>query len=309
MISTENEPQIDDFRNTVHWHSMGTTLNLLYRKTAVNAIGILAVMAGLLPTPSVFAQNISWNNLSLAQGADMDIGDDGSASAESTVVKLPFSIPLKKSVDGRAGFKLRVPVYFSWNNARITDINGEDISRSLKTLVITPGVEVLIPTGERWLLRPFIEFGGISALDIGEHAWLGSTGIRASAPWDFKKWRLTAGGRLQYSLAWTKDWDAHDDVGSIEIGGSATFPLPFNMQGDRPMGGLFLFPRFYFDDLMIQSEEGATLEVDRHVEVGISFELPRQPKIIGIKLPAWYGVGYRFSSDYGAWRIYLGFPF
>lgn len=273
---------------------------------ALSGLGL--TLAFLNPSP-LGAQDIPWDRLGLARGADMDIGDDGSASADSTVVKLPFSIPLKKSVDGRAGFKLRVPVYFSWNNAKITDVDGDDISRSLKTLVITPGLEVLIPVGERWLLRPFIEFGGISALDIGEHAWLGSTGMRASAPWDFPKWRLTAGGRLQYSLAWTKDWQAHDDVGSIEIGGSATFPLPFSLQGDRPKGGVFLFPRFYFDDLLIQSDEGATLEIDRHVEVGLSFELPNQPKIIGIKLPAWYGVGYRFAEDYGAWRIYLGFPF
>lgn len=270
---------------------------------------MLVLFLGGFGQTSVFGQDIPWDLLRHAQGTNLDLGEEGSAQSESTVVKLPFAITLRHPEAGKIGIKLRAPVYFSWNNTTLSDVGGDDISYSLKTLVITPGVEILIPVGERWMLRPFAEFGAIGALDIGDHAWLGSAGIRASSSWDLTGWRLTTGGRAQYTLAWTDDWDTHDDVGSLEIGGGASIPLWFDLLGDRAMGGFFLFPRWYFEDLLIEGPDGGSLAVSRHLELGLSFELPRQPKVLGIKLPAWYGVGYRFADDYGAWRIYLGFPF
>ena len=282
-------------------------VTLVSKRPRVFQIFWLGLLLGSVTSSWVSAQEIPWDDFRYAFGADT--GDEGSATTDSTVVKLPFAITLRKQEHQQVGIKLRAPVYFSWNNATLSDIDGDDISYSLKTLVITPGIEVLIPVGERWLLRPFSEFGAISALEIGEHAWLGSVGMRASSAWDLTGWRLTGGGRAQYTLAWTEGWDAHDDVGSLEIGGSASFPLWFDCLGDRAMGGFFLFPRWYFEDLMIEGPEGNSLTISRHVELGLSFELPNQPKVLGIKLPAWYGVGYRFAEDYGAWRIYLGFPF
>ncbi len=279
----------------------------VYRQLVLS-LGLVVILAGLGPAP-LAGQDIPWDRLRFAQGNDMTTGEPGSTDTDSTVVKMPFAITLRQPEAGKVGFRLRVPVYFSWNHTRISDIDGEDISYSLKTLVITPGVEVLIPVGDRWMLRPFVEFGAISALDIDEYAWLGSTGMRASSWWDLSGWRLNAGAKAQYTLAWTDDWNTHDDVGSLEIGGGASFPLWFDLLGDRAMAGFFLFPRWYFEDLLIGGPDGPALEIDRHLELGLSFELPRQPKVLGIKLPAWYGVGYRFANDYGAWRIYLGFPF
>ncbi|GEM_PF-2364028 len=294
--------------DAVHWPHRGGCEDLSVHRQLFLSLALVVILTGLGPAP-VAGQDIPWDQLGLARGQDLATGDPGSANTDSTVVKMPFAITLRKPEGKKVGFKLRVPVYFSWNHTKISDIGGGDISYSLKTLVITPGVEVLIPVGERWMLRPFVEFGAISALDIGEHAWLGSTGMRASSSWDLTSWRLTAGGKIQYTLAWNEDWNTHDDVGSLEIGGGASFPLWFNLLGDRAMGGVFLFPRWYFEDLLIGGPEGPSLEIDRHLELGLSFELPRQPKVLGVKLPVWYGIGYRFATDYGAWRIYLGFPF
>ncbi len=269
---------------------------------------VLVLMLAFAPT-TLAAQNVLWDQLNLAQGANLEIDKAGSTSTTSTVVKLPFAFTMREPTPERIGYKLRMPVFFTWNQTTLSDIDGSDITQSLQTLVITPGLEILIPVGDRWTLRPFAEFGAVKALDVGEYAWLGSIGLRASAPWDFSNWRLTAGGRAQYTVALDDDWQRHDDVGSLEIGGSASFPLGFEIIGGRAMGGVFLFPRVYLDDLLIEGPEGAALELDRHIEIGFSFELPRQPKILGVKLPAWYGLGYRFANDYGAWRIYLGFPF
>ncbi len=269
----------------------------------------MCVLAVIFAPALLGAQSIPWESLSLARGGDLEITEPGSSSTESTVVKLPFAITLREPAPEHVGFKLRMPVHFSWNKTTLADLGGDDFAYSLRTLVITPGLEVLIPVGERWMLRPFAEFGAIAALNLDEQAWLASVGMRASSPWDFPGWRLTAGGQVMYTTSWTEDWNSHDDVGSIEIGGGASFPLWFDLLGDRAMGGVFLFPRLYFEDLLIDGPDGTALEADRHVELGLSFELPRQPVILGVKLPAWYGFGYRFADTYGAWRIYLGFPF
>jgi len=284
------------------WFSRGSWI------FAASVVGFLLFIGILFPSDG-FGQENLWHRLSLARGGDLDLGNEGSVDSESTVVKLPFAITLKEVGERKVGFKLRVPVYFSWNNSRISDVDGDDIFFSLRTLVITPGLEVLIPVGPRWMLRPYFEFGGVGALGIDEYAWLGSVGTRAAASWDLEGRRFTVGGRLQYSRSWTDSWQSHDDVVSLEIGGSASFPLFFDIMGDRALAGVFFFPRWYFEDVMLGGPEGPSLSVDKNIEIGLSFELPRQPKVMGIKIPAWYGLGYRFAGDYGAWRIYLGFPF
>lgn len=238
------------------------------------------------------------------------ITDAPSAEAESAVVKVPISFVIKElKEEGGIGVRVRTPVYFAWNRVAIDDIGGEDIARSLKTLTVTPGIELQIPAGYGWLVRPYVEFGYVSALDVGEHTWLLSVGSRASATWDVQRWRIMGGGRLQYSVGLTEDWRFHDDLGSIDLGGGASLPLWFETSAGRPRAGLFFFPRFYFDEFVIDGADDGGLAVDFFMEVGASFEWPESPKILGIRLPSWYGLGYRFAENYGAVRVYLGFPF
>ena len=282
------------------------------RKGVVRSVGITTAFLFLAILPwgtRTHAGDIEWNDLALARGADLVADEPESARTDSAVVKLPFAVTLREPSDGRVGFKLRIPVYFSWYHTKLTDIEGDDITRSLQTLVVTPGIEVLIPVDDHWMIRPFAEFGAISALNLGENAWLGAAGVRASASWRFPEWRLITGGRLRYTIGWTDDWAAHDDVAFIELGAGAAVPLWFTTLGDRPFGGIFVAPRRYFDNLFVEGPGDASFNVSYHVEVGISFELPQQSKLLGVRLPAWYGVGYRFAPDFGAWRIYLGFPF
>jgi hypothetical protein len=247
-----------------------------------------------------------------AQSSVLGLGlDDPAAEAESTVVKMPFAFDLKKLEDGEPGIgvRLRVPVYFAWNKISFVDVGGDDIARSLKTLTVTPGVELQIPVGQSWLVRPFLEFGSISGLDLGENAWLVSSGCRVSATLDRDRWRFLGGGRLQYSVAFNDDWQFHEDLGSIELGAGASLPLWFDVALGTPRAGLFIFPRYYFDDFVLDGPDDGGLTVDRYLEIGASIEWPQRPKLLGIKLPAWYGLGYRFAENYGAVRVYLGFPF
>jgi len=252
-------------------------------------------------------ENLPWERFHLALGAEARPEGDR-AESESTVVKIPLSFSLRKPSEDQVGFKLRIPVYFSWNSVSLNDPGGNELSATLQTLVVTPGIEVQIPVGNRWMLRPFAEFGGISALNIDEGAWLASVGIAADSGWEFSRWHFRGGGRFKYSVSWTGNWKAHDDLAFLDFGGALSRPIgKGGEEGIR--AGFFAFPRVYMENLLVEGPEDSVVTTEAHLELGFSIEFPKKPEVLGIRLPAFYGLGYRFAHRHSAFRIYLGFPF
>jgi hypothetical protein len=230
-------------------------------------------------------------------------------STESTIVEIPVPITLRTPQDGRIGIRLRLSVFFSWNDVRFMDIEGDDIAASLNTLTVVPGVELMIPVGERWMVRPYGQIGGLQALDVPGHRWMASLGSRASVRWPFEKWILSAGGRFEYTSVFDEDWRRTDDVAFVDLGGDFSFPLWFNVKGERAAMGFFVIPRYYINAAEIVGQDGFDLGVDSHIELGVSFQIHDNPKLWFIKIPSWYGVGARFAKNHKSLRIYLGFPF
>ena len=268
----------------------------------------------LLATMIFFTSRLeaqSQQNLSLGLG-DVSLAaieESPETSTESTIVEIPVPITLRAAKDGKIGIRLRLSVFFSWNNVRFADIEGDDISASLNTLTVVPGVEFMIPVGERWMVRPYGQIGGLQALDVPGYRWMASLGARASVRWLFEKWVLSAGGRFDYTSVFDEDWRATDDVSFADVGGDFSFPLWFNIKGERAAAGFFLIVRHYFDRADFVGQDGFDLGVDSHVEIGASFQIHDNPKLWFIKIPRWYGVGARFAENHKSLRIYLGFPF
>ena len=230
-------------------------------------------------------------------------------STESTIVEIPLPITLRAPKDGKIGIRLRLSVFFSWNNVRLVDLEGEDIAASLNTLTIVPGIEFMVPVGEQWMVRPYAQIGGLEALDVPGHRWMASLGSRASVNWPFEKWILSAGGRLDYTSVFDEDWRRTDDVFFVDLGGDFSFPLWFNIKGERAGAGFFVIARHYIDPAEFVGQDGFDLGVDSHIEIGASFQIHDNPKLWFIKIPMWYGIGARFAENHRSLRIYLGFPF
>lgn len=251
------------------------------------------------------------------QGSSFGLGDLSLAaienspetSTESTIVEIPVPITLRAPKDGKIGIRLRLSVFFSWNNVRFVDIEGDDIVASLQTLTIVPGVEFMIPVGERWMVRPYGQIGGLQSLDVPGHRWMASLGSRASGFWPFEKWILSAGGRLDYTAVFDDDWRHTDDVAFVDLGGDFSFPLWFNVMGERAAAGFFVMPRYYISPAEVVGQDGFDLGVDSHIEIGASFQIHDNPKLWFIKIPKWYGLGVRLAENHRSLRIYLGFPF
>jgi hypothetical protein len=231
------------------------------------------------------------------------------ASSESTIVEIPVPITLREPEGGKIGIRLRLSIFFAWNNVRFVDIEDDDIAASLRTLSVVPGVEFMVPVGERWMVRPYGQIGGLGALDMPGHRWMASLGSRASVFWPFEKWTLSAGGRFDYSSVFDEDWNRTDDVAFVDLGADFSFPLWFDVKGERAGAGFYVIPRYYLDPATIIGQDGFDLLVDWHVELGASFQIHDNPKLWFVKLPKWYGVGVRLAEDHRSLRIYLGFPF
>jgi len=275
----------------------------------VTAIILGVLLVAVLLSPSAAAQEGEGISLGLDQLTLRDIENAPETSTESTIVEIPIPITLRAPKDGKFGIRLRLSVFFSWNNVRIEEIEGEDIAASLETLTIVPGVEFMVPVGERWMVRPYAQIGGLQALGVDGYRWMASLGSRASVFWPFEKWTLSAGGRFDYTSVFNEDWHRTDDVSFVDLGGDFSFPLWFNVKGERAGVGVFLITRYYIDPATYVGQDGFDLGVDSHVEIGASFQIHDNPKIWFIKIPKWYGIGARFAEKHRSLRIYLGFPF
>lgn len=271
---------------------------------------VLAVLvgAGLVVAPAG-AQEPEQVSLGLGDLELTSIEESPEISSESTIVEIPIPITLRAPDDGRIGIRLRLSVYFAWNNVRFEDIEGDDLAASLETLTVVPGIELMIPVGERWLVRPYAQIGGLKALDIPGQRWMASVGSRALGVWPMERWILTAGGRFEYTAVFDDDWGTTDDVSFVDLGADASFPLWFNVKGERAAMGFFIIPRYYIAPAELVGQDGFDLGVDSHIEIGASFQIHEQPDLWFIKLPKWYGIGVRFAENHRSLRIYLGFPF
>jgi hypothetical protein len=230
-------------------------------------------------------------------------------ATESTIVEVPVSFTLRPAEAGRIGFRLRLSVMFAWNNVRFKDLDGEDIAASLRTLTVVPGAELVVPVGERWLLRPYAQLGGLEALGVDGHRWLASLGTRAGASWDLKSWRLQTGGRLEYTTILDEGGRRVDEVSFLELGAGFSWPLGVTVMGEPASAGIFVIPRLYINPAVLVGRDGLISDLDRHLELGASFEIAGRPELWFVKLPSWYGVGVRLAPGHRSLRSYLGFPF
>lgn len=289
----------------MNWNKTGERCDRGHlRGRAAAATAVLWLIALPLTAQGVDGLSLGLDRLVLA-----DVENAPGAESESTIVEIPAPITLRAPEDGRIGIRLRLSVFFSWNNVRFIDVGEEDIAASLRTLTVVPGLELMIPVGERWMVRPYGQFGGLNALNLSGHRWLASVGTRAGGRWSFERWALMAGGRFEYAVVLDEDFDRTDGVTFADVGADFSFPLWFDVKGERAAAGVFVTARSYLDRADLVGQDGFDLGVGGHIEIGASFQIVEKPAVWFVRLPSWYGIGGRFAKNHRSIRIYFGFPF
>ena len=96
----------------------------------VTAIMLAVLLVTVVVASSAAAQGVEGMSLGQDQLSLRDIETAPETSTDSTIVELPIPITLRAPKDGKFGIRLRLSVFFSWNNVRIEEIEGEDIADS-----------------------------------------------------------------------------------------------------------------------------------------------------------------------------------
>jgi hypothetical protein len=280
----------------------------------------MTILAGLVPRPAStrsallvgLALAVASAGPARAQDADLEplllaleqAGTLESAQATSyRIYQIPLSQMLRAPDDRRWGLELTLPVSLGANELSASTSVGDFLER-IQTLTVTPGLEMLVPLGHAWTLKPYTEVGLLGTSGGGGTGATVALGVRSVGVYRPGAAAVTIGLAANYASPRTHR-DLIEDYTSLEAGLDAQWSLGFSLSRHTVSGGLYGIAR-YFPDLRLG---GATpVGLTWVHEIGISMSTRPTWAILGVKIP-WVGLGYRFGDAFSGIRLNLSFPF
>lgn len=220
-------------------------------------------------------------------------------------IRIPIVYLLRSPVDHRVGMRLRFPLTFGTYSLTIVDFLDD---LNLRTFSFVPGIEFLIPFGERWMLMPRQDLGFTKDFEGGDLALISATAVRGMYIHEFNPVELSLGSGLKYSFSRTSNGLNNDDFALVEAGADLRFPLGFSVKGHKVDSSVYFIGRHYFRTLVFGQVEEEPIELERLYEVGLTFGTTPRPVVFGIRIPR-IGVGYLFGDNLKGIKINFGFPF
>ena len=235
----------------------------------------------------------------------LDSGDAADVRATGVILyRLPLSVGIRGLDAHRWGLRVTFPV--SLASLRITgasDVGG--FVKKLSIAAIVPGMELVLPVGERGLIRPFAE-AGIGKGTEGSVEVLYGVGLRARMTQPVKRLNLIIGGAASHRKA-QADVRDYDEYSMFEVGVDGEVPLGFSIGQKKALGGLFTIARG-FSGLELRREGQDPIILRNQLEAGVSFSTAPVLRIWKVNLP-WIAAGYQFGRTVSGVRIYAAFPF
>jgi hypothetical protein len=247
-----------------------------------------------------------------AQDADLDplllaLEQGGTAaSAQATayqVYRVSLAYAVREQRDHLWGLNLTFPVSLGANEITASTSVGDFVER-IQTLTITPGLELLIPAGSSWVVKPYGEAGFRGASVGGSADATLAIGVRSVAAFHPGVTAVTVGLGARYASPRTHR-DLLEDYTSLEVGVDSQWSLGLAIGGHDMSGGVYAVTR-YFPDLSLPDTDSTRLAWTH--EVGISVAGTPMLAVLGVKIP-WVGLGYRFGDAFRGVRLNLSFPF
>jgi hypothetical protein len=256
---------------------------------------------------------VCWQEPAFAQDEDVDIsflpradGEIEDADARSVqIYRIPISFNVRKLENKPWGLRVYLPISLgAYEFKAVKDF--EEIFTDIKSIAIVPGVEALLPVGDRWVIKPFGEVGVGEDSKTEKTHLLYALGIRSVGLYQANPVDLMLGGAFKYRNSTAseavKNW-----YSSIEAGLDAQVPLGFSLGSRRAKGGAYAIVR-YFTDLDIDIISEGPITINWNYEVGLSFATDPVINLWIIKIP-WIGIGYRFGDGARGVRMNFTFPF
>jgi hypothetical protein len=172
---------------------------------------------------------------------------------------------------------------------------------------IFPGIELLFKTGERSMLRPYIDVGWAATSADTTTLVYGEVGLRTEFVFPWRTWELGLEPRFSGGYAFTDIENA--DLGNVKISSKvdARYPLGFLIRGQTPDVGVYFEPTWYPRSINITTSAGEEREVHVQYELGVTLGFRYLAPML-CRLFRWMrlGVGWRFGDGTDGWHIRIG---
>ena len=241
--------------------------------------------------------------------------DIGLEAQSTNILSIPVSFwmrrlpccgnPITPGIEGRTfGVRLRltgVIGFAQFDSISEFDINSVDLG------AILPGVELLFKTGDRSILRPYLDVGWGATGSTEKTLVYGELGVRTEFVWGWRRWELGLEPRLKGGYGFT-DID-NVDLTHVTISAKmdARYPLGFQVGGQTPDVGVYFEPSWYPNDIEALDSGGEQKSITTQYEVGatVGFRF-LAPMICGLFRMPRLGIGWRFGEGTSGLRIRIG---
>lgn len=200
---------------------------------------------------------------------------------------------------GAIGVELRVPVAVGAYHVDVTDLAGTLQFDNVSTVSAVPGVEIEVPMGERWSLKPLAYVGWGTQLDGDASAWIYWTGLKSRVRFGDEDFEWALVNALTY-LGYRSD--AAERGNSLPLLTAFEFSRPL---GDKKIAGkpVRLHWHVGYTDYLNRVDLTPAAFAVTHTELDAEWELGMAFSTGADRLQLWrfkwdrVGLVYRFSND------------
>ena len=225
------------------------------------------------------------------------------------ILDIPFGVQMRDNQElTRVGIRLLLPVALGFNNFDTSAPFPE--SDDVSTVSFTPGIEVEIPIGDTWLLRPFGQLGYASDLDSSESATIYTAGMKARhqfAPLAPNHTGITLGGKMLVA-GYQPDNANPDDLGLLAFGFDVQLPMRWQFANRLNYLALSVYGTYYFSEAEFANFIDDTDKVRNDVTVALALGGRPSFEVLGVEFDR-IGIGYKRGDGIRAITLVTEFPF
>jgi hypothetical protein len=274
--------------------------------TALASAILLTTLAAHSQTPP---QNTTVN-LNYVYAASLGFGGYSLAGLEANVYTLPLAQTLENVPANGWSLKLLLPIQLGFYNFKAT-LGGQHVDLNQQSISVVPGAELQIPVNDRFMIKPFAQFGAVHAFGVGGQnpdAYVYLAGARSVAQWQVNDYTLSLGNGIVYAGDNTIGSGFAEHYVSLQLAGEVRRPLNFKIGEWTPDLGLYAADYFYPAPLVFSRFLRSPLKVHNQNEIGFSIGAAESFKFLWFSNPR-IGAGFVFGGGLNVYHVNFGFPF
>lgn len=225
------------------------------------------------------------------------------------VLNMPLEFVLYEPESRDWSMNLLLPVTVGVLDVDWDDFWGNDLDANrLQTLGVTPGIEIDIPLGEHWALKPFVHAGYIVDMHEDYDAWLAMGGLRGLGRYQWGAYSIGLGAAITVAEQRPVSRGENTGIGVIDLGVDVRHPLDVQLRGQPLELSVYAIASGYYNDLDLLDVEDDDFHIKQTYEVGLTLGTVLPLRVLDIDWQR-VGMGYMWGDGIESITFNLGFPF